>query len=567
MRAGSEAARSAGASRDEAEAAETTATRAACHCFAAPSVCSLHLSLQARQHTTSVVAGKDVIPRLCYASVRRLLRRLNNAAPSQPVMRAISAALGGRDKTNVGGEGSGLFADEDGGEGSGLFADEDGAASIAVRRPPLHDFGVESRVARHVSAPPSAGPSSESRCQGEWDDLEGNRGLELRDHAASDFWCSRSRDPPQASQLGGRTDRGGAPPDGVHGDSHIHANDDGPRADGVSVRHRRGDREERGGGGGARRAAGARRGGRLRTGDTPRTSRRRRRWRRRRRRESGAKRCAKSGARIDDETRRVERTTRGRSGGAGTRRRVARAERDDDDPGRRLWANVRRSLGIGVGVDDDRSESSSGRRRRGRRGDDSTDASEEDDIIAGLAELFGLDDDGEDDERDADGDGEFPGDGDGDGDGSSWDGSSSAPSTPRASPRARDGIARAPSWGLGRLGALIGKSKGHRGALRGRPRRRRRGRGVPATRTKRSSREVPSREVPSREVPSREVPRGARRRDDVRRASAGVVVGGAADERRRARHALAAASSDTSISAARARLKGKGADGADGVPR
>jgi hypothetical protein len=69
-----------------------------CHCFAAPSVCSLDLSLNARKHTVSVVAGKDVIPRLCYAAVRRLLRRLNAAAPSQPVMKAISAALGGRDK-------------------------------------------------------------------------------------------------------------------------------------------------------------------------------------------------------------------------------------------------------------------------------------------------------------------------------------------------------------------------------------------------------------------------------------------------------------------------------------
>ena len=52
-----------------------------CHCFAAPSVCSLDLSLAARAHTVSVVAGKDVIPRLCDAAVRRLLRRLNAAAP------------------------------------------------------------------------------------------------------------------------------------------------------------------------------------------------------------------------------------------------------------------------------------------------------------------------------------------------------------------------------------------------------------------------------------------------------------------------------------------------------
>ena len=459
--AGSEAARSAGASRDEAEAAETMATRAACHCFAAPSVCSLHLSLQARQHTTSVVAGKDVIPRLCYASVRRLLRRLNNAAPSQPVMRAISAALGGRDKTNVGGEGSGRFADEDGGEGSGLFADEDGAASIAVRRPPLHDFGVESRVARHVSAPPSAGPSSESRCQGEWDDLEGNRGLELRDHAASDFLVQpglvihlrhlSSEDGPTAEArhptafteipISTRMMTDHVPMVYQSAIDAVIAKREAEEAAAAEEAARRAEEVAVYGPGGYAAHLAA-------TAALEEAAAARRAARRDARRAAHASTTKRVGS---------NETTRGRSGGAGTRRRVARAERDDDDPGRRLWANVRRSLGIGVGVDDDRSESSSGRRRRGRRGDDSTDASEEDDIIAGLAELFGLDDDGEDDERDADGDGEFPGDGDGDGDGSSWDGSSSAPSTPRASPRARDGIARAPSWGLGRLGALIGK--------------------------------------------------------------------------------------------------------------
>ena len=525
------------------------ATRAACHCFAAPSVCSLHLSLQARQHTTSVVAGKDVIPRLCYASVRRLLRRLNNAAPSQPVMRAISAALGGRDKTNVGG-GFGAFRGRGRGEGSGLPADEDGAASIAVPRPPLHDFGVESRVARHVSAPPSAGPSSESRCQGEWDDLEGNRGLELRDHAASDFLVQ----PGLVIHLGHLGSEDGPTAEARHPTAFTEIpistrmmTDHVPMVYQSAIDAVIAKRGGGGGGGGGGGEARARRWPSTDRGDTPRTSRRRRRWRRRRRREERR-----------EEMREERRTHRRRNASGRTKRRGvgsggrgnettrrARGE-DDDDPGRRLWANVRRSLGIGVGVDDDRSESSSGRRRRGRRGDDSTDASEEDDIIAGLAELFGLDDDGEDDERDADGDGEFPGDGDGDGDGSSWDGSSSAPSTPRASPRARDGIARAPRRGDSVDSARSpGKfERTQRGSSRA-PRRRRRGRGVPRRERKDragryrvgrcresggASREVPRGRAPARRRQTRI--RWRRRRRRRGRASTGATCSIAAASRR-----------------------------------
>ena len=45
--------------------------------FASPAVVTLDLSLKCQDYVTSVVAGKDVIPRLCYGSVRRLLRRLN----------------------------------------------------------------------------------------------------------------------------------------------------------------------------------------------------------------------------------------------------------------------------------------------------------------------------------------------------------------------------------------------------------------------------------------------------------------------------------------------------------
>ena len=404
--------------------------------------------------------GRMSFARLCYASVRRLLRRLNNAAPSQPVMRAISAALGGRDKTNVGGEGSGLFADEDGGRVRG-FSRTRTRASIAVRRPPLHDFGVESRVARHVSAPPSAGPSSESRCQGEWDDLEGNRGLELRDHAASDFLVQ----PGLVIHLRHLSSEDGPTAEARHPTAFTEIpistrmmTDHVPMVYQSAIDAVIAKRE-------AEEAAAAEEAARRAEevavygpGDTPRTSRRRRRWRRRRRREERR-----------EEMREERRTHRRRNASGRTKRRGVGAgarERDDASRARRGTTTIPVEGYGPTSVDRSASASASTttvpnlrrvvvvavvagtiRRTRLRRTTSSPD----------WRELFGLDDDGEDDERDADGDGEFPGDGDGDGDGSSWDGSSSAPSTPRASPRARDGIARAPSWGLGRLGALIGK--------------------------------------------------------------------------------------------------------------
>ena len=160
-----------------------------CHCFAAPSVCSLDLSLNARKHTVSVVAGKDVIPRLCYAAVRRLLRRLNAAAPSQPVMKAISAALGGRDKDKKTDDGfetsaresepvpspSRLFGEEPETETTSTPANTDSLGIPSKPKPKTKDQSAEREKEK------------EKRCQGEWDDVSGERGLELRDHFASDF--------------------------------------------------------------------------------------------------------------------------------------------------------------------------------------------------------------------------------------------------------------------------------------------------------------------------------------------------------------------------------------------
>ena len=154
--------------KQKAHAAMAKLKSVRCHCFAAPSVCSLDLSLKAREHTVSVVAGKDLIPRLCYAAVRRLLRRLNAAAPSQPVMRAIAAALGGGEKTATD------VSDKDTNVSDKDTTPSDVSNASAVPQ------GVCSSGTRVTS-------SSESRCQGNWDDVQTNRGLELRDHHASDF--------------------------------------------------------------------------------------------------------------------------------------------------------------------------------------------------------------------------------------------------------------------------------------------------------------------------------------------------------------------------------------------
>ena len=159
-----------------------------CHCFAAPSVCSLDLSLNARKHTVSVVAGKDVIPRLCYAAVRRLLRRLNAAAPSQPVMKAISAALGGRDKdkkTENSGFETGSFESEPVPSPSRLFGEEPAPETTSTPAN-TRSLGIPSKP-KTKDLSQEREKEKEKRCQGEWDDVSGERGLELRDHFASDF--------------------------------------------------------------------------------------------------------------------------------------------------------------------------------------------------------------------------------------------------------------------------------------------------------------------------------------------------------------------------------------------
>ena len=148
-----------------------------CVCIAAPSVSSMDLSESASEYITCVVAGADVIPRLCHSSVRRLLRRLNRAAPSHAMLRAVSSALGGRDRPTA--EQTQTSDDEDESEraDAGVAGASDGGTS------------------QQVSAPSPARQREKNRrsCQGDWVEVEDVVGLELRDHAASDFMVQPGR--------------------------------------------------------------------------------------------------------------------------------------------------------------------------------------------------------------------------------------------------------------------------------------------------------------------------------------------------------------------------------------
>lgn len=155
-----------------------------CVCIAAPSVSSMDLSEKASDYITCVVAGADVVPRLCHASVRRLLRRLNHAAPSHAMLRAVSSVLGGRDRPSSKHDLTAVTTDEDDDEDE----DEDKAAaetpSTSPSKPTAEEF-------KPTSARKKKG--SKRTCQGDWNDLEDVVGLELRDHSAMDFMVQPGR--------------------------------------------------------------------------------------------------------------------------------------------------------------------------------------------------------------------------------------------------------------------------------------------------------------------------------------------------------------------------------------
>jgi len=148
-----------------------------CVCIAAPSVCSMDLSESASEYIMCVVAGADVIPRLCHSSVRRFLRRLNRAAPSHSMLRAVSSSLGGRDRPTE--EQPRTSDNEDASErvDAGVAGPSDDAAS------------------QQSTAPSPARQREKNRrsCQGDWVEVEDVVGLELRDHAASDFMVQPGR--------------------------------------------------------------------------------------------------------------------------------------------------------------------------------------------------------------------------------------------------------------------------------------------------------------------------------------------------------------------------------------
>jgi sn1-specific diacylglycerol lipase len=154
-----------------------------CVCIAAPSVSSMDLSDKASDYITCVVAGADVVPRLCHASVRRLLRRLNHAAPSHAMLRAVSSVLGGRDRPSSKQDLTAVTTDEDDDE------DEDKAAaetpSTSPSKPTAEEFKPTSSARKKKG--------SKRTCQGDWNDLEDVVGLELRDHSAMDFMVQPGR--------------------------------------------------------------------------------------------------------------------------------------------------------------------------------------------------------------------------------------------------------------------------------------------------------------------------------------------------------------------------------------
>lgn len=155
-----------------------------CVCIAAPSVSSMDLSDKASDYITCVVAGADVVPRLCHASVRRLLRRLNHAAPSHAMLRAVSSVLGGRDRPSSKQDLTAVTTDED--------EDEDKEHKAAAETPSTSP----SKPAAEEFKPTSSArkkKGSKRTCQGDWNDLEDVVGLELRDHSAMDFMVQPGR--------------------------------------------------------------------------------------------------------------------------------------------------------------------------------------------------------------------------------------------------------------------------------------------------------------------------------------------------------------------------------------
>ena len=158
--------------------------------FASPAVVTLDLSLKCQDYVTSVVAGKDVIPRLCYGSVRRLLRRLNAASPAQPVLKSIGGAfrevangLQNSSRSNSISETTSEQIEPTNRNSSseGNKVDEEEEEVVADDATTKDDKeGMEETKKRDSD-------------QTSWQDLGDQSGLELRDHSGSDFLVQPGR--------------------------------------------------------------------------------------------------------------------------------------------------------------------------------------------------------------------------------------------------------------------------------------------------------------------------------------------------------------------------------------
>ena len=159
--------------------------------FASPAVVTLDLSLKCQDYVTSVVAGKDVIPRLCYASVRRLLRRLNAASPAQPVLKSIGGAfrevangLQNSSRSNSISETTSKQIELTNRNSNGEANKTDGGEV---------DESADDATTTNGGTEGAEKSKKRDSDQTSWQDLGDQSGLELRDHSGSDFLVQPGR--------------------------------------------------------------------------------------------------------------------------------------------------------------------------------------------------------------------------------------------------------------------------------------------------------------------------------------------------------------------------------------
>ena len=159
--------------------------------FASPAVVTLDLSLKCQDYVTSVVAGKDVIPRLCYASVRRLLRRLNAASPAQPMLKSIGGAfrevangLQNSSRSNSISETTSEQIELTNRNSNGEANKTDGGEV---------DESADDATTTNGGTEGAEKSKKRDSDQTSWQDLGDQSGLELRDHSGSDFLVQPGR--------------------------------------------------------------------------------------------------------------------------------------------------------------------------------------------------------------------------------------------------------------------------------------------------------------------------------------------------------------------------------------